>query len=159
MKISIIVVLIFCCGFLNCKSADPQPQPVVEKPELDFSQSKFYTIQDIYNSKTQTPCSMTKPYWEGKILKVQGFVYDVATNKGSFTLFSDFNYSAADVRGLFLRINPADSTAIYEKLAKNMGKGNRCFIKATGQTGQTNVSNCQFSFVSMLMSANDVEFQ
>ena len=157
MKIPIIIILIFCCGFLNCKSTDPQPQPVVEKQELEFSQSKFYTIQDIYNSKIQVPCSLTKPYWEGKILNVQGFVFNIETNKRSFTLFSDLNYSATDVKGLFLRINPADSTAIYEKLTKNKDK--HCFIKATGQSGQTSVSICQFFFVPVLMSANDVEFQ
>ena len=146
-----MVALIFV--ILGCKKS---AQPVAEKAEIDFSQSKVFTISELSNSKTLVPCSTT-PYWENKPLSIQGYIFAVNINKRSFTLFSDFNYSASSTSGAYCEINPADSSAIYDVLYKNLDK--KCYIKTTCKSGEIYVSKCEKLLIPMLMSVNDIEFK
>jgi hypothetical protein len=126
---------------LGCK---PKEEIILTKPELDFTQTKFFTIDEVILYKTGDACGKTH-YWNNKPLNIQGYVFDVAIN-GAKT----------SVR-MFLRINPADSISIAEKLNRYLDK--KCFIKTTCKTGQILDSECIETLVPEVLSASDIDIK
>jgi hypothetical protein len=153
-----IKTYLLCLFFftLGCKSKVEVPPTPTVKPELDFTQTKFFTIDEINLFKTGEACGKAH-YWDNKPLNIQGYVFDVDVKKHSFTLYSSLDYSAKTSVRMFLRINPIDSNAVTEKLNRYLDK--KCFIKTTCKSGRIIDSECLETLVPEVSSANDIDIK
>ena len=158
MKILLLLNCIFFSVLSGCKSGGNEPPtPSLEKPEIDFSQNKFFTLDEILSSKTSEDCGKTH-YWESKPLSLQGYVSYVDKNKRIFTLHSSSNYYASTTASGNVAISSMDSTEISLKLNQALNK--KCFVKTIcGTSRAISGSSCQETLIPKLMSADDIELR
>jgi hypothetical protein len=158
MKITLNVLLVTAFLF-SCKSkgeVTPTPIPPSVKPEIDFTQTKFFTIEEVLACKTIEDCA-TMHYWTNKSLNMQGYISYVDNQKRIFTLHSSLNYGAGSTVSGNIKINPKDSVAIAEKLNRYLDK--KIFVKTICTSGQVIVSKCEETLIPEVMSANDIDIK
>ena len=153
----IVIGLVFVVGLLlSCKpKVEITPKPSV-KPELDFTQTKFFTFSEIVASKTIEDCGLTH-YWTDKPLNIQGYVSYVDKYKRFFTLYSVLDYGSPTAASGNVSINPKDSVAISEKLTQLLDK--KCFVKTICRSGQITVSKCEEIMKPEVLSVNDIDIK
>jgi hypothetical protein len=144
----ILILFLFACKAKN------DGTPIPSKPEIDFSQNKFFTMDEILACKTQEDCNQLH-YWENKSLSLQGYISYVEPSKRVFTLHTSLDYGSSKSGNI--SINPMDSVAIAAKLSTALDK--KCYVKTVCQSGQIIVSNCQATLMPVVMSVNDIEIK
>jgi hypothetical protein len=119
-------ILLILSTLFSCK------KKTIEKPEIDFSIDKNYTVAELKDLKTSENCSIT-PYWQGKTFKIKGYFGN--TDRGGIFTQGQANTPDALYENLNLTTSfpltfaVSDSANIIKKIKANPLKN--CIIKVS----------------------------
>jgi hypothetical protein len=152
---SLKYILLAIVGLCACKT---KVEPV--KPEIDFSSPNYFTPSEITKYKVGVSCG-ENPYWEGKSVKLQGFLFSGNINPRDKTFFLYDNIKIFDPLNLavIIHFQPKDSAVMMKKLLDANNKDKNCFIKATCFTFSGIIINCETIIDFTITKPEDLEFK
>jgi hypothetical protein len=129
---------------------------IIERSEIDFTANIFYTPAYIVSHKRNIPCS-ENPYWEGKNIKLKGFVFqgNINISEKSFFLYESTNIRSTDV--INIKYESKDSLQISKLLLDNKDK--YCEITAVCETDQAIIDECLKIIRFMIKRPEDLVFK
>jgi hypothetical protein len=111
--------------------------------------------------KGSLECNGTAPYWEGKITKLQGFIFsgNVNTSDKSFFLYDDIDITSATNANNAIAVyyQSKDSAAITRALLTNKDK--HSIMRVTCFTGQAIIDKCERFIKFTITKPEDLEFK
>ncbi len=148
---------IFLIGLFFCACKTNKPIDPV-KSEMDFTSSNYYTPADINKYKKSVKCDET-PYWEGKTIKLQGFLFsgNINVRDKKFFVYNYNNVFDANNDAIIVHYLSRDSASISKKLIDNSDK--HCLIRVMCFTKETVIEGCVRIVQFTLIKPEDLEFK
>ena len=150
----ILFVFVSLLFALSCTKSPAEE----EKPLFDFLAgiSNYRTPAYIRSHKNSIPCSET-PYWEGKKMKLQGYVLqlNIDTVQKSFFLYESYNVAVAET--WIIKYEMANHSILSKMLADNKDK--HCILTASCRTSSCIPGFNTKSIDFVITRLEDLEFK
>jgi hypothetical protein len=158
MKKKLIFFCLVLC-FLSCKKKLIEPVESIA-PEIDFFSSNYFAPSEVNNFKGLVKCS-EPAYWEGKRLKLQGFLFsgNINTRDKKFFVYDNIKVFEATNRAFEVYYQSKDSITISRILLDSVNKDKHCLMQVTCFTTQTVIEGCVKVVKFTLTKPEDLEFK
>ena len=148
-----MVLVIYSCGTKT---------PVASTaPEIDFTSANYFKPSEMRNYKGSLECNGTTPYWEGKMTKLQGFIFsgNVDTTNKNFFLYDDINIKSPTNANsaVIVYYQSKDSATISKALLDNKDK--HAIMRVTCFSGQAIINGCERFIKFTITKPEDLEFK
>ena len=151
-----LIFFLLILGFWACKKKPIEPT----YPEFDFFSSNYFAPSDANNFKGVIKCS-EDAYWEGKKLRLQGFLFsgNINTRDKKFFVYDNIKVFEADNRSFQDYYQPKDSISISKILLDSVNKDKHCLMQVTCFTTETVIEGCVKVVKFTLTKPEDLEFK
>ena len=143
-------------GLVSCTKVGPDTSP---EQEIEFT-SSYVTPSVIADRKLTTPCGdNSTPYWEGKTLNLQGFIWasNIDSVQKYFFLYSKYVLADPNQLQIVVYYGSKDSLSITKLLLANKDK--HCFLTVKCLSEVNYFNNCGKIIRFTLQRPEDIEFQ
>ena len=151
-----LILFLLILGFFSCQKKPVEPT----YPEIDFLSSNYFAPSEINNCKGIVKCS-EDAYWEGKRLKLQGFLFsgNIDIRDKKFFVYDSINIFAVGNRSFEVYYQSKDSVTLSKILLDNVNKDKHCLMQVTCFTTQTVIEGCVKVVKFTLTKPEDLEFK
>lgn len=134
----------------SCKTKTPVEPDL---PLLDFEATNYLTASELSKFKTLIKCGETA-YWEGKNLKLQGYLFigNIDNKRKKFFIYDNDRIFESTNRAFEVYYSSSDSVAISKTLLDNVGK--YCNMKVSCFTGTIYTEGCR-SIINFFLEKNE----
>jgi tRNA splicing ligase len=141
----------------SCRKLGSSPDDSIA-PNFDFASNSYFTPKEINKYRGFVECSET-PYWEGKPIKLQGYMIriNINTTAKSFFLYEDYNLSSPNNSSIIIHYESKDSAIITKTLLDNKDK--HCLMRTTCFTGEGYIEKCMKIVRFTITKPEDLEFK
>jgi hypothetical protein len=148
----LLLVLIYC----SCSTTSPVGP---SQPEIDFKSVNYFTPAEIRKYRGSLECDGQTPYWEGKTIRLQGFIFsgNVNTIKKSFFLYETNDLASSTNTAIVVYYQSKDSATISKALLDNKDK--HCIMRVTCLTGQAIIDKCERFINFTITNFSDLDFK